>query len=210
MKKSTEGTLGRRELLVKTVPACAAACLGLGKVPGLAGAVAGLPCQEAHKFDTKIDRQFSSRELLRMEVRAMEPMIKAMRQEVGDDETLRILRVSSKTIGQEVGKRQAQSVPETTFENFTAGFRRMITGNTLTGEVVEDTEKVFALEIRECIWPEVLGEVGLDGEVGHAAVCNMDYHWPPAFNPAFKMERSKTLMQGHDCCNHRYLNTAAK
>jgi len=26
-----------------------------------------------------------------------------------------------------------------------------------------------------------------------------------AFNPKLKMIRSKTLMQGHDCCNHRYV-----
>jgi hypothetical protein len=25
----------------------------------------------------------------------------------------------------------------------------------------------------------------LDGEIGHAAVCNMDYTWPTAFNPDF-------------------------
>jgi hypothetical protein len=209
MTKSTAGTIGRRDLLAKTVPACAAACLGLGRVPGLKGAVAGLPCQEVHKFDTKIDRQFSVRELMRMEVRAMETIIKAMREDMGDNETIRVLNMSSKALGEQVGKRQAESVSDTTFENFVAGFRQMITGNNLTGEVVEDTEEVFALRITECIWPEVLGEVGLDGEIGHATVCNMDYHWPPAFNPAFKMERSTTLMQGHDCCNHRYINTAA-
>jgi len=26
-----------------------------------------------------------------------------------------------------------------------------------------------------------------------------------AFNPQFEMVRDKTLMQGHDCCSHRYL-----
>ena len=175
----------------------------------MSGAVGGLPCQEVQKFDAKIDRQFSVRELMRMEVRAMETIIKAMREDMGDNETIRVLNMSSKALGEEVGRRQAQSVADTTFENFVAGFRQMITGNNLTGEVVEDTEEVFALRITECIWPEVLGEVGLDGEIGHATVCNMDYSWPPAFNPAFKMERSKTLMQGHDCCNHRYINTAA-
>ena len=45
------------------------------------------------------------------------------------------------------------------------------------------------------------------GEIGHAAVCNMDYYWPPAFNPDLIMERDKTLMQGHDHCNHRYIDT---
>ena len=38
--------IGRRELLVKTVPACTMACLGLGRVPGLAGTITDLPCQE--------------------------------------------------------------------------------------------------------------------------------------------------------------------
>jgi hypothetical protein len=182
------------------------ACLGLGRVPGLAGAVSGLPCQEVHKFDAKLDRQFSSRELTEMSARGMKPVITAMREELGDGETIRILNVSSAEIGREFGKRQAQSVPETSFENFTAGFRQMLSGNSLTGEVVEDTETVFALEVTECIWPEVFRAAGLDGDIGHAAVCNMDYYWPPAFNPAFRMERSKTLMQGHDCCNHRYMD----
>jgi hypothetical protein len=46
------------------------------------------------------------------------------------------------------------------------------------------------------------------GAIGHAAFCNMDYSWRPAFNESFKMERSKTLMQGDDHCNHRYIDTA--
>jgi hypothetical protein len=142
--------------------------------------------------------------------RGMTPIINAMKQEMGDEETIRVLNVSSAEIGRQIGGRQAQAVPETSFQNFTAAFRQMINGENLTGKVVEDTETVFALEITECLWPEVLREAGLDGEIGHAAVCNMDYHWPPAFNPAFKMERSKTLMQGHDCCNHRYLDTSGK
>jgi len=50
-------------------------------------------------------------------------------------------------------------------------------------------------------------ENSLDGEIGRAAVCTMDYHWPTAFNSDFIMERDKTLMQGHDRCNHRYIDT---
>ena len=208
MKKVAESSIGRRELLVRTVPACAAACLGLARIPGLAGAVTGLPCQEVHKFDVKTDRQISSRELTELGSRGMMPVIRAMRKELGDPETIRVLNVSSEEIGRESGERQAQSVPDTSFENFVSVFRRMVSGNSLTGEVVGDTDRVFELKVTECLWPEVFQKAGLAGDMGHAAVCNMDYSWPPAFNSDFKMERSKTLMQGHDCCNHRYLNTA--
>jgi len=58
------------------------------------------------------------------------------------------------------------------------------------------------------VWAKVFRDAGLGGEIGHAALCNMDYHWPPSFNEHIKMERSKTLMQGDDHCNHRYIDTA--
>jgi hypothetical protein len=57
------------------------------------------------------------------------------------------------------------------------------------------------------VWASVYRDAGLGGPIGHAAVCNMDYYWPAAFNENFKMVRDKTLMQGHDHCNHRYLDT---
>jgi hypothetical protein len=53
----------------------------------------------------------------------------------------------------------------------------------------------------------VFRDFGMVGELGLAALCNMDYHWPTAFNRNFKMQRDRTLMQGHDHCNHRYLDT---
>ena len=80
--------------------------------------------------------------------------------------------------------------------------------NTLTIEITEDTEKAFELRVTECVWANVFRDAGLGGRVGQAAVCIMDYVWPPAFNENFKMERTKTLMQGDDHCNHRYLDTA--
>ena len=78
-------------------------------------------------------------------------------------------------------------------------------GTTAHSDNVEDTENAFELKVTECIWASVFRDAGLDGEIGHAAVCNMDYTWPTTFNPKFKMERDRTLMQGHDHCNHRYV-----
>jgi hypothetical protein len=43
------------------------------------------------------------------------------------------------------------------------------------------------------------------GEIGFAALCYMDYFWPKGFNENIKLIRDKTLMQGHTCCNHRYV-----
>jgi hypothetical protein len=208
MKKATNGSIGRRDLLVQTVPACAMACLGLGRVPGLAAALSDPAYQETHKFDVKTDRPVSMKDLAQMSNRSLFGFINTLREEMDEQEVIRLLNVNSDKIGRQQGEAQAASLPDTSFKTFVAQFRPPAYAEALTHEVVKDTEDVFELSVTECIWATVFREAGMAGEIGHAAVCNMDYSWPTAFNPALRMERTKTLMQGHDCCNHRYINTA--
>ena len=129
-----------------------------------------------------------------------------VRDEVGDEELIRLLKVHSAAAGRRRGEQQARNSPDTEFQTFVATFRPPRYARTLTHEIVEDSENVFELRVTECVLAAVYRDVELDGEIGHAAVCNMDYHWPPAFNPDFKMERTKTVMQGDDHCNHRYID----
>ena len=42
-------------------------------------------------------------------------------------------------------------------------------------------------------------------DLGYACVCHADFGLPVGLNPKLKLIRTKTLMQGHDCCNHRYV-----
>ncbi len=201
-------TIDRRSLLTRTAPACAAACLGLGKFPGLSALVGDPKVQDQHRFDVPQDMSMSPRQRTQIMYRGATGIVQMLRNELGDSETIRLLNITSEDLGRQVGARQAASSADTKFQTFVQVFRPPNYADSLTHEVVEDTEKVFGLEVTECLGAEVLKSVGLDGEIGHAIVCNMDYYWPPAFNPAFKMERDKTLMQGHDTCNHRYINTA--
>jgi hypothetical protein len=201
-------TIDRRGLLTRTVPACAVACLGLGRLEGFAAMSGSMPRKKQHKFDVPEEISLTPRQRGQMIANGSIEMIGILREELGDAETIRLLNVFSAQRGRQAAARQAASTPQNDFQSFVQIFRSPQMQGSLTLDIVEDTEKVFALEVRECLWAEVFKAAGLEGEIGHAAVCNMDYHWPPAFNPAFKMERDKTLMQGHDICNHRYIDTA--
>jgi hypothetical protein len=59
------------------------------------------------------------------------------------------------------------------------------------------------MRVTKCIWARTFLDAGL-GDVGYAHICHGDYAGVRGFNPALEMVRDKTLMQGHDCCNHRY------
>jgi len=218
VKDESGKKIRRRELLARTVPACAMACMGLTATPSLVGLLA----QEARspqerprdKFDEVMENQppqFTQRSLKRLDFRRWVRFIETLQVELGESETIRLLNANSEKVGRELGERQARDLRarglEPTFQNFVSQFRPPRYSEQLTHEIVVDTEDTFELRVTECVNATVFEEMGCGGEIGHAMVCNMDFAWPRAFDPSFRMERTKTLMQGDDHCNHRYKKT---
>jgi hypothetical protein len=76
----------------------------------------------------------------------------------------------------------------------------------LTFNIVEDTNTAFEIHVTECLSASTF-LAREAGDIGHAFICWGDYAWAEGFNPKIKLVRDKTLMQGHDCCNHRYIWT---
>ncbi|MFC1483977.1 L-2-amino-thiazoline-4-carboxylic acid hydrolase [Candidatus Neomarinimicrobiota bacterium] len=214
MQSDSKPGLPRRDFLTRSIPACAVACLGLGKLLAMTGTGDTLNLQdevhqdEGHRFDTPLDRPVTYRQRIALQHETMIRFIKHLRTTTEEKELITMLKGFSADNGRQVGERQAEEAADTTFGTFVEIFRPPNYQYTLTHEIVEDTDKAFQLRVTECLWANTYNDAEVGGEIGHAAICNMDYYWPTAFNPAFKMERDRTLMQGHDQCNHRYLDTS--
>lgn len=74
---------------------------------------------------------------------------------------------------------------------------------TLEYDVLDDTEKRFAVEIRRCRYADFYRTRGCP-EIGYAMHCVMDSGEAQAYWPGIIFKRSKTLMQGDGSCNHCY------
>lgn len=208
MSDQVVAALDRRGFLTRVVPACSLAFLCAGRLaPDCAAEPAKPDSGDTHKFDAEFERKTTVLRDVGMQYSRFIEFVKALQSELKEDELVRLLEVYSADIGRRVGQQQAKNSPDTKFKTFVATFRPPKYEKVLTHQIVEDKEKVFELKVTECVWAKVFRDAGLGGRIGHAAVCNMDYYWPAAFNEKFKMERNKTLMQGHDCCNHRYIDT---
>jgi hypothetical protein len=68
-------------------------------------------------------------------------------------------------------------------------------------EVIEDSDKAFELKITKCLWEKVYREAEA-ADLGYAIVCHADFATAEASNQT--LVRTKTLMRGDDCCNHRW------
>ena len=209
MTEQNLSSVDRRQLLTRVMPACSLACLCAGLVKADDAAKQEAPADDGtHKFEVEFEQKTSLLRQMSRENRTFIEFIKTLQTELDEKEVIRLLNINSANVGKRIGSRQAANSPDTKFATFTQTFRGPQMERALSLETIEDTDKVFELKVTECIWAKVFRDAGLGGEIGHAAVCNMDYYWPPAFNPDFKMERTKTLMQGNECCNHRYIDTA--
>ena len=197
----------RRSFLTKVVPACSLACLCAGRMRADdAPSPDPFPNEGQHKFEVEFDQKTTMLQEVTRSNRNLIEFIKTLQSELEEEELLRLLKVYSADVGRRVGEQQAKNSPDTTFQTFVSTFRPPRYDKALTLEITEDTDTAFQLRVTECVWAKVYRDAGLGGAIGHAAVCNMDYYWPPAFNPNFKMERTATLMEGDDHCNHRYLD----
>jgi len=76
--------------------------------------------------------------------------------------------------------------------------------NMMTWDVVERTDRIYEMRVTECLWTKIFKEFNAE-DIGYATVCHGDFADARAAHPKLRLERTKTLMQGHDCCNHRWV-----
>jgi hypothetical protein len=73
----------------------------------------------------------------------------------------------------------------------------------LTIEVIENRQDLVLWKITECLNAKIFRELNA-AEIGYATLCHGDEAWAKAFNPNIQFIRIKTLMEGHECCDHCY------
>ncbi len=73
-----------------------------------------------------------------------------------------------------------------------------------TVEFPEESDTVLQCKVTECLWAKTFRELGA-AEFGKIMLCDPDFPFASTMNPKLKLERTKTLMEGYDCCDHRYI-----
>ena len=102
----------------------------------------------------------------------------------------------------ENNKRIATDNPEHSLASFVE-YGKKAYENMMTYEIIEETDKVYEMKVTECLWAKTFRDQNA-ADIGYATICHGDFSEARAYHPKLKLGRTKTLMQGHDCCNHRW------
>ncbi|KPK79151.1 MAG: hypothetical protein AMS25_13635 [Gemmatimonas sp. SM23_52] len=195
----------RREFLGSVLPVGALTCLGCKKLCGLFGFAGAQQATAPHKF--LADSQMSFAEVFDFGFKGFYiPILQSLGAQMGEDDYIELLKAAATEAGRRGGENWARSVPNNDFATFKSWATDLdrFWEHALTFEIVEDTDQAFEVKVTECLWAKTFREAQA-GEIGYATVCYQDYASAEGFNPKLSMVRTKTLMQGDDCCNHRWL-----
>ena len=196
----------RRQLLSKILPAGSLICLGCSNVGALSPSKEKTTVsQDQHKFLK--DSGMSFKEVYEFAYKeGFIPVMQNLADELGKENFIEMLKRASSKSAAQYARNMAQNLPRNDLAAFTAHLRKTnhFWKHVLTFDIVEDTDKAFEMKIAECLWAKIFREAKAS-DIGYAAICHPDYAMAQAFNPKMRMVRTKTLMQGHDYCNHRWV-----
>lgn len=203
MDKQRSDKLDRRELLGSVLPACAMTCMGSHAL-ALGAPTAAIP-QDTHKFDMLVEPVPSWRRYEVVKIRRFLEFSQYLAEQMGRDQVIDLLKgfQSSRNASQAV--RAAERLGSNDFDAFKRFYDPSIPAlnRIVTLEIVENTDTVYEWRITECI--NTVPYLGANAaDIGYAAACFGDYAFAENFNPAIKLTRDKTIMEGHPYCNHRY------
>jgi hypothetical protein len=200
---------GRREFLRGLIPAGACLCFS---GPLLAGAQerekakpSAQPLAMKHKF--LADANVTFEDMFNFAYRdSFIPLMLVLANAIGREKFVEALKKGSSDAAALGIRNAAKSLPKRDLAAFVTPLKNPdhFWKNVLTFSIVEDTPKVFEIKVTECLWAKTFRGMNA-ADIGFATVCFPDYASASAFSPTLKMVRSKTLMQGHDCCNPRYV-----
>jgi len=135
-------------------------------------------------------------------------LVRELERALGKKKAFEIVGKSiEKSIAESAKKKIAEKGPMKNFEEFKADMKKgessPFWAHTLTVKYLEETPKKFATRVTECLWAKTFKELNAT-DIGYVISCRPDFAMARAQHPKLRLKRTKTLMQGDNCCNHTY------
>ena len=130
------------------------------------------------------------------------PLIRAFIDELGRDRALEVVRRTIDRLAEQSGRDLAEKMGGTSLLDLARGMEAWSAGGAMECHVLELTERAFDYDVTRCRYVDMYQRLGLL-DLGPILSCGRDFKLLRGFNPAFRMTRTKTLMEGGDCCDFR-------
>lgn len=161
--------------------------------------------KSSHKFQEKMQSGMTCEQYFLSSCQEKVLLAEELERALGRKKALEIMGKASERYIVEITKRARK--PVKSFEDFCVTEKAENASpyicNTLTLTYPEDTPNKLKFNVTECLYAKVYKEMKAT-DLGYVLYCQPDYAYAQACHPKLKLNRTKTLMQGDDCCDHTF------
>ncbi len=138
-----------------------------------------------------------------IEARILAPVIDALGAEFGRDRVIEIVKRVIVDIAHRQGRALAQQMGGDRISDFAKSKEPWRRGDALQVEELGTTETTHAFNVTRCRYAEMYRSLGIP-ELGAVLSCGRDGALGEGFNPALRLARTQTIMEGASHCDFRY------
>jgi len=138
----------------------------------------------------------------KIEAQISGPLIKAFIEEFGEEKALAVVRSVIAKLARQSGMDLAKALGGNTMADLAQGLTAWAKGDAYEMEGITLTETKYVYNITRCRYAEMYKAIGM-ADLGVILSCGRDFELIAGFNPKMKLTRTKTIMEGCDCCDFR-------
>src|SRR5215470_5684412 len=142
-------------------------------------------------------------EQIKIQAQVLVPLVKALRQELGEERANAIVRQVLGDLYRKYGKKSRTQAQADLGARMAAGFERYSASSALDYDVVRQAPDAFEVNVTGCRYAKFYKELG-EPELGFLLVCSQDFTFAEGLGPDIKLTRTQTIMQGASHCDFRY------
>ena len=139
-----------------------------------------------------------------IEAQAVAPIMRAIERRIGRDEALALLTEVNRQEAFDRGRHMAARFGRNGIDELAADVAGWGDGGSMEMEVLERTSTTLSFNVTRCPYADTYRELGLE-HYGVAFSCCRDEPFARGFNPCLRLERTRTIMEGADHCDFRYV-----
>lgn len=137
-----------------------------------------------------------------IEAQIIGPLLLAFQAEIGLEKTLTIAQQVIDNLAYQAGQSLAKLLGGNEIGDFAKGLVFWSKGGALELDKVKESGQEISFNVTKCKYADMYEALGLK-QFGVLLSCNRDYALIRGFNPALKLRRTQTIMEGGACCDFR-------
>ena len=143
-------------------------------------------------------------EQVKIQARALIPLIKALQAELGEERANAIARKALGGLYRSYGERWWRARGSQDLgSNMASAFDGFAAGDALAYDVIKRTPDAFEANVTRCRYAEFYKELGAP-ELGFLLTCSADFPMAEGYGANVQLNRTQTIMLGASHCDFRY------